>query len=713
MLHERLFSSPSLQPHESFRFVIAGSAEEPLSPAFTVPDDWSLEAAQSFQAAVCQIVPASRRAIEENTTPSWLWQHSAKGAETTHETSAMDVFERIAGAATYRGWKAGFWADENTASIFYDEVRAALVTRRLVIAPQAMATLGLDWAYGIPAAAAASKAPRAPHAKTLVLQNDTVDTILRRTQPLAHEKWESFFQNSLGHRTTTIAFADTIAQWGVLSTPSTAPSATINLLALRKEDGSIDIAGVRQATKLAVLLGEIFYADMTTRVTEERPLSLQLGNLAALLMSLSLPYDSDVARGTASALAAIVTATAAATSARLAEKNGACPAFNANREASLRALRNRLRATFDEKNDYDRLSILPQTLKIDSGVDLILIANARYASEEALHLVQKHGLRHLHLTGAMTDTSDLAPLLDSVASGVLAEQALCCDYAVGGDMFERRARPTLPLALDKLGYAPEDKAAIVDHVVGYKTLKAAPAVNHAILREKGFTDAPLARLEAVLPFVDHLRFAFTPWVLGAAFCRSVLKLSEVEVNDPAFNLLHKLGFSTQDVRTANNFCCGHRSVKGVLEIAPDHIAIFETAKDTAHEASLHMAAAVQSFVTDEVALSLPVPSSFNAPARAALVLRAWELGIKSLTLTMLSPFGKEHQAQAISAQTDLSSIKRKTPSLKTKTSMSRKKVAVLQSAPSLRGTKSRASAQTVSMKRGGSASAGKRTLRSK
>ncbi len=710
MYLERLFTTGALLPWNAMHFVTAGSEAEALQPPFQVPATWSLEAAQSFQEALCLAAPITRRVVEENTIPSWLWQRRASSHETTPERSVMDVLNRVVGTATYRGWQKGFWPDETTACAFYDETRAAMLTGRLVLAPQILATLGLDWAYGQAAAATKTAAPSASLPQTLIVQNETIDALLREEQPTTREKWKSFFEKSLS-QTTTLVFADTMAQWGSGPSASAAiPSASLNLLAFRQDDGGIDAAGLRHATKLAVLLCELFYDEMAVTPSSERPLAITMGNLAAMLMSLALPYNSDPARNTAASLAAIITAAAAATSARIAQKVGSCDVFAANRETTLRAMGNRLRATFNEKTDYDRLEVLPQTLRIDSGADLILIATARYASEEALHLVRQHGLRHLHLT-TITATPSLAPLLDSTSAGVMPESSLACDYALGDALFERRARPALRIALESLGYAPEDQKAILAHITGYRTLKAAPAISLTALSDKGLPDEALERIEAALPFVSHLRLAITPWVMGLELCRTQLGLSDQALHNPAFDMLDHLGFSAQEIETANAFCCGHDTLEGVPELKAEHHALFETTKTLSLEATLAMAAATQSFITNDVALTLAVPTTLKAQERASLVLRAWGLGLKGLTLAQQTPaIAPLHQAKRASLPTAARVMKRKTPSLSaTHPVLSRKKqTAVIAAKP-----KAKATASAVSLRRKPSSLTGKTAQPSK
>ena len=64
-------------------------------------------------------VPAKLKRVEEKDVPAWLWRSEpaakrGKGdkSETTGETSAKQVFDRLAGTWTYWGWKGGYFDQE-------------------------------------------------------------------------------------------------------------------------------------------------------------------------------------------------------------------------------------------------------------------------------------------------------------------------------------------------------------------------------------------------------------------------------------------------------------------------------------------------------------------------------------------------------------------------------------------------------------------------
>ena len=91
--------------------------------------------------------------ILEKNMPSWLSKRAAinpKDEESlTGETSAKEVFDRLAGAWTYWGWKGRYFDEESDAKAFFDEMRFMLANQ--VAAPNSPQwfNTGLYWAYGI------------------------------------------------------------------------------------------------------------------------------------------------------------------------------------------------------------------------------------------------------------------------------------------------------------------------------------------------------------------------------------------------------------------------------------------------------------------------------------------------------------------------------------------------------------------------------------
>ena len=95
-------------------------------------------------------VPSAIEKIEEEGVPEFLWRGKpAKGAEMGGETSSKQVFDRLAGAWTYWGWKGGYFSTEEDARAYFDEMRFMLATQRAAPNSPQWFNTGLHWAYGI------------------------------------------------------------------------------------------------------------------------------------------------------------------------------------------------------------------------------------------------------------------------------------------------------------------------------------------------------------------------------------------------------------------------------------------------------------------------------------------------------------------------------------------------------------------------------------
>jgi hypothetical protein len=125
-----------------------------------VPASWSQVAADVLAQKYFRKagVPAKLKKVEENSVPSFLWRSVPDEAAMAElpkqerygsEISAKQVFDRLAGAWTYWGWKGKYFDGEAEARAFYDELRFMLA--RQMVAPNSPQwfNTGLYWAYGI------------------------------------------------------------------------------------------------------------------------------------------------------------------------------------------------------------------------------------------------------------------------------------------------------------------------------------------------------------------------------------------------------------------------------------------------------------------------------------------------------------------------------------------------------------------------------------
>jgi ribonucleoside-diphosphate reductase alpha chain len=96
-------------------------------------------------------VPAKLKRVKEKGVPEFLWRSVPDGKDvaTGGEISAKQVFDRLAGAWAYWGWKGGYFTTESDAQAYFDEMRVMLARQMAAPNSPQWFNTGLHWAYGI------------------------------------------------------------------------------------------------------------------------------------------------------------------------------------------------------------------------------------------------------------------------------------------------------------------------------------------------------------------------------------------------------------------------------------------------------------------------------------------------------------------------------------------------------------------------------------
>jgi len=241
--------------------------------------------------------------------------------------------------------------------------------------------------------------------------------------------------------------------------------ASLNLLKFRREDGSFDVAAFRSACRTSIIAQEII-VDSASYPTPRigamshrfRTLGLGYANLGALLMSDGLPYDSEAGRQYAAAITAIMTGEGYRTSAELSAAMGPFPDYAANEAPMLDVIGMHRNAAY----------CLPADA-VPEGV----LEGAKAAWDEALELGRAKGFRNAQVT-VLAPTGTIAFMMDCDTTGIEPDIALVkYKKLVGGGVLKIVNR-TVPQALERLGYAPNQIAEIVDAIDRNETIEGAP-----------------------------------------------------------------------------------------------------------------------------------------------------------------------------------------------------------------------------------------------
>ena len=283
--------------------------------------------------------------------------------------------------------------------------------------------------------------------------------------------------------------------------------ASLNLMKFVGPDGQFDVVAFRHAVDTVILAQEIL-VDAASYPTEKiaknshdyRPLGLGFANLGALLMSMGIPYDSEGGRDWAAAVTAIMCGQAYLTSARISAAVGPCPEYAPNEPSFLEVIRMHR----DAVNRIDSRRVPPA-----------LFENALACWTEAYEAGATHGFRNSQVT-VIAPTGTIGFMMDCDTTGIEPDLALVKYKKLVGGGVIKIVNNTVPQALIKLGYSPEQVDLIVAHIDSTGTIEGAPHLKPEHLAVFDCSFRPQNGTRSI-PYMGHVRMmaAVQPFISGA------------------------------------------------------------------------------------------------------------------------------------------------------------------------------------------------------
>ncbi|MGE5431655.1 MAG: vitamin B12-dependent ribonucleotide reductase [Syntrophomonadaceae bacterium] len=423
--------------------------------------------------------------------------------------------------------------------------------------------------------------------------------------------------------------------------------ASLNLVTFYDtETQKFDIEAYRHASRLwtvvleiSVLMAQFPSSEIARKSYEFRTLGLGYANLGSLLMLQGIPYDSDQAAAICGSLTAIMHMTAYAASAEMAKELGPFAAYERNKDNMLRVIRNHKRAAYNVPNEeYEGLSIYPMGINPKNCPSDLLKA-AREDAEKALDLGTKYGFRNAQVT-VIAPTGTIGLVMDCDTTGIEPDFALVKFKKLAGGGYFKIINQSIPPALKRLGYNQEQINEVVKYAKGAGSLKNCPYINHESLKSKGFTDEVLENLESVLPSVFEIGFAFNRFILGEDFCTKHLGFTKEQLSAWDFDMLSSLGFSKQEISTANDYVCGTMTVEGAPFLKHEHYPVFDCASKCGKKgtrfiktaAHIKMMASAQPFISGAISKTINLPNQASIDDIKTAYMDSWKLGIKANAL---------------------------------------------------------------------------------
>ncbi|MBU2076228.1 MAG: vitamin B12-dependent ribonucleotide reductase [Actinobacteria bacterium] len=244
--------------------------------------------------------------------------------------------------------------------------------------------------------------------------------------------------------------------------------ASLNLLKFLRDDDTFDAELFAKAVEFIITAMDISicFADFPTEsigqtTVDYRQLGIGYANLGALLMAMGLGYDSDGGRAMAATITSLMTGVSYKRSAELAGVVGPYNGYARNAEAHKRVMRKHQAA-----NDSVR------TLHVNDSATHKL-ASAAWA--EVVALGEKNGFRNAQAS-VLAPTGTIGFMMDCDTTGIEPDFSLVKFKKLVGGGSMQIVNQTIPRALKKIGYQPEQIEAIVDYIAEHGHVIDAPGL---------------------------------------------------------------------------------------------------------------------------------------------------------------------------------------------------------------------------------------------
>jgi ribonucleoside-diphosphate reductase alpha chain len=280
--------------------------------------------------------------------------------------------------------------------------------------------------------------------------------------------------------------------------------ASLNLMKFRREDGELDVEAFQHACDVVFLAQEILVGNSSYPTPEiernakaYRQLGLGYANLGALLMARGLAYDSDEGRAYAAAITALMTGRAYRKSAEIAKRMGPFAGYRPNAAAMVGVVAKHRAAVGNIAH--------AETVPAD------LLSAARQAWDDALDVGEVYGYRNAQST-VLAPTGTISFMMDCDTTGVEPDFSLVKSKKLVGGGEITIVNKTVPLGLEKLGYAPNEVDEVVAYIDERNSVVGAPYV-----KSEHYPVFDCAVGERAIHYRGHVKMmgAIQPFISGA------------------------------------------------------------------------------------------------------------------------------------------------------------------------------------------------------
>lgn len=228
-------------------------------------------------------------------------------------------------------------------------------------------------------------------------------------------------------------------------------------------------------------------------------------------------------------------------------------------------------------------------------------------------------------------------VMDCDTTGVEPDYALVKYKKLAGGGFFKIVNQSVPKALERLGYTEDQCDDIVTYCLGRGTFEGSPQINRDTLRRKGLSDQQINAVEKELRNTMDIRFCFNAWTIGKEVYHAVLEKGKAQ---GVVDFLNALGFSNEQIASANEYVCGTMTLESAPHLKEEHYAVFDCANKCGSKGTryihpyghLKMLAATQPFISGAISKTINMPNDWTIEQIKQAYYDSWTLMIKAVAL---------------------------------------------------------------------------------
>lgn len=291
-------------------------------------------------------------------------------------------------------------------------------------------------------------------------------------------------------------------------------------------------------------------------------------------MNMGLGYDSDEGCVLVGVLIVILIGVFYVILVEMVGELGVFLGYVCNVDYMLCVICNYCNVVYGNVDGYEELVVKLLLLDYGNCFDQCLVELVKQVWDEVLLLGEKNGYCNVQVL-VIVLIGIIGLVMDCDIIGIEFDFVLVKFKKLVGGGYFKIINWLVFVVLEIFGYGLVQIEEIIVYVVGYGSFGQVFLINYILLIGYGFGQIEIDKIEVVLKIVFDIWFVFNQWILGEDFCKKVLGILDVKLNDLIFDLLCYFGYSKVEIDVVNDYVCGIMIFEGVLYLKEEYYYVFD------------------------------------------------------------------------------------------------------------------------------------------